>query len=37
LRGHRRPVAASSLAETFGASLRTLYRDIQSLARGFLG
>jgi len=31
LRGHRRPVAASTLAETFGVSLRTVYRDIQSL------
>jgi len=31
LRGHRRPVAASSLAEGLGVSLRTLYRDVQSL------
>jgi predicted DNA-binding transcriptional regulator YafY len=31
LRGRRAPVAASGLAETLGVSLRTLYRDIQSL------
>lgn len=31
LRGHRRPAAAATLAETLGVSLRTLYRDIQSL------
>ena len=31
LRGRRAPVAASTVAETLGVSLRTLYRDIQSL------
>ena len=31
LRARRAPVAASALAEALGVSLRTLYRDIQSL------
>jgi predicted DNA-binding transcriptional regulator YafY len=32
LRRHRRPVRGSALAAELGVSLRTLYRDIQSLA-----
>jgi predicted DNA-binding transcriptional regulator YafY len=31
LRRHRRPVAGARLAEELGVSLRTIYRDIQSL------
>lgn len=31
LRRHRRPVAGAALAEELGISLRTLYRDIESL------
>jgi predicted DNA-binding transcriptional regulator YafY len=31
LRRHRRPITASSLAEEQGVSVRTLYRDIQTL------
>jgi predicted DNA-binding transcriptional regulator YafY len=31
LRGHRRPVAGAALAEELGVSLRTLYRDIETL------
>jgi len=31
LRSHRRPVAASRLAEELGVSLRTIYRDIETL------
>ena len=31
LRRHRRPVAGAKLAETLGISIRTLYRDIDSL------
>ena len=31
LRRHRRPVTASALAEEQGVSVRTLYRDIQTL------
>ncbi len=31
LRGRRVPIAAATLAETLGVSLRTLYRDIQAL------
>lgn len=31
LRGHRRPVAATRLAETLSVSLRTIYRDIGTL------
>jgi predicted DNA-binding transcriptional regulator YafY len=31
LRGHRRPVTASALAERLGVSERTIYRDIQTL------
>lgn len=31
LRGHRRPVAGAVLAEEVGVSLRTLYRDIETL------
>src|ERR1700677_1097962 len=31
LRGHRRPVTAARLAETFSVSIRTVYRDIQTL------
>jgi predicted DNA-binding transcriptional regulator YafY len=31
LRRHRRPVAGASLAEELGISLRTLYRDIETL------
>jgi len=31
LRGHRRPVTASTLAERLGVSERTIYRDIQTL------
>jgi biotin operon repressor len=31
LRGYRRPVSGAVLAETLGISLRTLYRDIETL------
>jgi predicted DNA-binding transcriptional regulator YafY len=31
LRGYRRPVSGAVLAETLGTSLRTLYRDIETL------
>jgi len=31
LRAHRRPVSASSLAEELSVSLRTIYRDVQTL------
>jgi predicted DNA-binding transcriptional regulator YafY len=31
LRGYRRPVSGATLAETLGISLRTLYRDIETL------
>ena len=31
LRGHRRPVSGAVLAEALGVSLRTLYRDIETL------
>ena len=31
LRRHRRPVTAASLAEEQGVSVRTLYRDVQTL------
>src|SRR6201988_957718 len=31
LRRHRRPVSGAALAEELGVSLRTLYRDIQTL------
>ncbi len=31
LRGHRRPVAAAQLADTLAVSVRTIYRDIQTL------
>ena len=31
LRGHRRPVSGAVLAEALGISLRTLYRDIDTL------
>jgi predicted DNA-binding transcriptional regulator YafY len=31
LRRHRRPVSGAVLAEELGVSLRTVYRDIQSL------
>jgi predicted DNA-binding transcriptional regulator YafY len=31
LRGHRRPVSGAALAEATGVSLRTLYRDIETL------
>ncbi|KRR28186.1 DNA-binding protein [Bradyrhizobium lablabi] len=31
LRGYRRPVSGAMLAETLGISLRTLYRDIETL------
>src|SRR5882672_6313054 len=31
LRRHRRPVAGAALADELGISLRTLYRDIESL------
>ena len=31
LRGHRRPVSGATLAEALGVSLRTLYRDIETL------
>lgn len=31
LRRHRRPVAGQVLAEALGISLRTLYRDIETL------
>jgi len=31
LRGHRRPVTAARLAETLSVSVRTVYRDIQTL------
>ncbi|MBQ5947224.1 YafY family protein [Massilia sp. ST3] len=33
LRGNRRPVTASTLAERLGVSERTIYRDIQALAQ----
>jgi predicted DNA-binding transcriptional regulator YafY len=33
LRGNRRPVTASALAEQLGVSERTIYRDIQTLAQ----
>jgi predicted DNA-binding transcriptional regulator YafY len=33
LRGHRRPVTASTLAERLGVSERTIYRDIQTLVQ----
>ena len=33
LRGNRRPVTASALAEQLGVSERTIYRDIQALAQ----
>jgi predicted DNA-binding transcriptional regulator YafY len=33
LRGRRRPVTASALAEQLGVSERTIYRDIQALAQ----
>jgi predicted DNA-binding transcriptional regulator YafY len=33
LRGHRRPVTASALAERLSVSERTIYRDIQTLAQ----
>jgi predicted DNA-binding transcriptional regulator YafY len=33
LRGHRRPVTASALAERLGVSERTIYRDIQTLVQ----
>jgi predicted DNA-binding transcriptional regulator YafY len=33
LRGNRRPVTASALAEQMGVSERTIYRDIQALAQ----
>jgi len=33
LRGNRRPVTASALAERLGVSERTIYRDIQALAQ----
>ena len=33
LRGNRRPVTASTLAERLGVSERTIYRDIQTLAQ----
>jgi len=32
LRRHRRPVTAAALAEELGVSVRTIYRDVQSLA-----
>src|SRR5213594_1376827 len=31
LRGYRRPVSGAALAEALGISLRTLYRDIETL------
>jgi predicted DNA-binding transcriptional regulator YafY len=31
LRGYRRPVSGATLAETLGISLRTVYRDIETL------
>jgi predicted DNA-binding transcriptional regulator YafY len=31
LRGHRRPVSGATLADAVGVSLRTLYRDIETL------
>ena len=31
LRGYRRPVSGAVLAEALGISLRTLYRDIETL------
>src|SRR3954466_604922 len=31
LRGHRRPVSGAALAEELGISIRTLYRDIETL------
>ena len=31
LRRHRRPITAAALAEEQGVSVRTLYRDIQTL------
>ena len=31
LRGHRRPVTAARLADDLSVSVRTLYRDIQTL------
>ncbi|PFH09847.1 putative DNA-binding transcriptional regulator YafY [Collimonas sp. PA-H2] len=31
LRGHRRPVTAARLAEQLGVSVRTIYRDVQTL------
>ena len=31
LRGHRRPVSGATLADALGVSLRTLYRDIETL------
>ena len=31
LRGHRRPVTAARLAETLSVSVRTVYRDVQTL------
>jgi predicted DNA-binding transcriptional regulator YafY len=31
LRGHRRPVTAARLAETLSISIRTVYRDVQTL------
>ena len=31
LRRHRRPVTAAALAEEQGVSVRTLYRDVQTL------
>src|SRR5205809_4610519 len=34
LRRHRRPVAGAVLARELSVSLRTVYRDIQSLAAG---
>jgi len=32
LRAHRRPVAAERLAQDLGVSVRTIYRDMQTLA-----
>jgi predicted DNA-binding transcriptional regulator YafY len=31
LRGYRRPVSGATLAEALGISLRTVYRDIETL------
>ncbi|HWX01252.1 helix-turn-helix transcriptional regulator, partial [Collimonas sp.] len=31
LRGHRRPVTAARLAEELAVSVRTIYRDVQTL------